>query len=76
MDNWIVKNVSLQNDSLNNVINVIKNCLENKILIDKKNDIDPIEMDDFEKSGSEENKFTNIKYFEKRFRNSYSNQII
>ena len=55
MDNWIVKNVSLQNDSLNNVINVIKNCLENKILIDKKNDIDPIEMDDFEKSGSGEN---------------------
>ena len=50
MDSWIVKNISLQNDALNNVIGVIKNCLENKILIDKQNDIDPIEMDDFEKS--------------------------
>ena len=48
-DNWITQSVSLQNNALNIVIEKIREILNNKRLIDEKEDIDPIEMDAFEK---------------------------
>ena len=50
LDQWIITNVSLQNDALNSVIAVFKSKLQERQLIDEKKDIDIIEMDEFEKS--------------------------
>ena len=49
LDQWIVTNVSLQNDSLNIVISLLKNKLKNHRLINEKKEINTIEMDKFEK---------------------------
>ena len=49
LDQWIIKNMSLQNDALNSVISIFKSKLQDHQLIDEKNDIDTIEMDEFEK---------------------------
>jgi len=50
LDQWIITNVSLQNDALNSVISVFKTKLQERQIIDEKKDIDIIEMDEFEKS--------------------------
>ena len=58
-DNWITQSVSLQNNALNIVIEKIREKLNNKKLINEKQDIEPIEMDSFEveqKNANEENK--------------------
>ena len=50
MDEWIIKNVTLQSESLNYLIHILKNFLfYEKKLIDQENDIDYIELDEFEK---------------------------
>ena len=50
MDDWIVKNVTLQSESLNYILSILKNFLfHDKKLIDKESDIDFIELDEFEK---------------------------
>ena len=49
VDQWIVTNVSLQNDALNMIISVLKKKLKDHRLINEKNEINSIEMDEFEK---------------------------
>jgi len=49
VDQWIVANVSLQNDALNMIISVLKKKLKDHRLINEKNEINSIEMDEFEK---------------------------
>ena len=49
MDEWIVKNVTLQNESLSFLIKTLKQFLNDKASIDQQNDIDYIELDEFEK---------------------------
>ena len=49
VDHWIVTNVSLQNDALNMIISVLKRKLKEHRLINEKNEINTIEMDEFEK---------------------------
>ena len=50
MDEWIVKNVTLQSESLSYLLKIFKNFLfHEKKLIDKESDIDYIELDEFEK---------------------------
>ena len=59
VDGWVIKSVSLQNNALNLVIQKIKGLLNNKKLINEKEDIQPIEMDAFEteeKNYNDENK--------------------
>ena len=53
LDQWIVTSVSMQNDALNSVIAVFRSKLNEHQLIDEKNDIDIIEMDEFEKIGND-----------------------
>ena len=51
LDNWIVKNVALQNESLHYIINILKNYLfKEKKFIEQEKDIDNIELDEFEKN--------------------------
>ena len=50
LDQWIVTSISLQNDALNKVISVFKSKLSEHQLIDEENDINIIEMDEFEKN--------------------------
>ena len=47
LDNWIVTSVSLQNDSLNMIISILKNKLKEHRLINEKREINNIEMDKF-----------------------------
>ena len=54
LDQWIVTNISLQNDALNSVVSVFKNKLKEHQLIDEKRDIAVIELDEFEKKEDEE----------------------
>ena len=68
LDDWIIKNVSLQSESSNYLVNTLKQILEEKILIDQKNDIDTIELDEFEKVKNDNNK-SNI------FNNNNSNNF-
>jgi hypothetical protein len=66
MDEWIVINVALQNESLNYLIKSLKQFLADKKSIDQKNDIDCIELDEFEKVIDDEeynNNNSNIKSF-------------
>ena len=56
LDDWIIKNVSLQSESSNYLVNTLKQILNEKILIDQQNDIDTIELDEFEKMKNENNK--------------------
>ena len=50
LDDWIVKNVTLQSESLSYLIKLLKNfLLHDKKLIDQESDIDYIELDEFEK---------------------------
>ena len=50
LDDWIIKSVSLQNESLNYIIQILKNYLfKEKKLIEQEKDIDYIELDEFEK---------------------------
>ena len=49
LDQWIVTSVSLQNDSLNMIISILKNKLKSHRLINEKKEINIIEMDKFEK---------------------------
>ena len=49
MDDWIVKNVTLQSESLGYLIRILKQFLNDKKPIDQQNDIDYIELDEFEK---------------------------
>ena len=49
VDQWIVTNVSLQNDALNMIISVLKRKLKEHRLINEKKEINSIEMDEFEK---------------------------
>ena len=53
LDQWIVTSISLQNDALNNVISIFKSKLNERQIIDEKNDINNIEMDEFEKNEEE-----------------------
>ena len=53
LDQWIVTSISLQNDALNNVISIFKSKLNERQIIDEKNDINIIEMDEFEKNEEE-----------------------
>ena len=55
-DEWIVKNVNLENEAQNEIINILKNKLEEKELIDEELEINPIEMDCYEKVIEEEDK--------------------
>ena len=51
LDNWIVTSVTLQNESLNYVINILKNYLfKEKKFLEQEKDIDNIELDEFEKN--------------------------
>ena len=50
LDQWIITSVSLQNDAMNSIVAVFKSKLQERQLIDEKNDIDVIEMDEFEKN--------------------------
>ena len=54
-EGWITQSVSLQNNALNSVIAKIREILKNQRLIDEKEDIEPIEMDAFEKEEKENN---------------------
>jgi hypothetical protein len=49
VDQWIVTNVSLQNDALNMIISLLKKKLKEHRFINEKNEINTIEMDEFEK---------------------------
>ena len=50
MDEWIIKNVTLQSESISYLIKILKNFLfQEKKLIDQESDIDYIELDEFEK---------------------------
>jgi len=55
-DEWIVKSVNLENEAQNEIINILKNKLEEKELIDEELEINSIEMDYFEKVIEEEDK--------------------
>ena len=56
LDDWIVKNVTLQSESLSYLIKILKNILlKEKRMIDEENDINYIELDEFEKVIEEEN---------------------
>ena len=48
IDNWIISSVSLQSDARKRVINILKNLLKEKKLINEKEEIDHIELDTFE----------------------------
>ena len=71
MDEWIVKNVALQNESLNYLIKSLKQFLTDKKPIDQKNDIDCIELDEFEKVIDDE-EYNNNNSNIKSFNNNYS----
>ena len=63
-DEWIVKSVNMENEAQNEIINILKNKLEEKELIDEELEINPIEMDCFEKVIEEDyknNKSSDIK---------------
>ena len=49
VDQWIVTSVSLQNDSLNMIISLLKKKLNDHEFIDEETEINTIEMDEFEK---------------------------
>ena len=55
-DEWIIKSINMENDAQNEVINLLKNKLEEKKLIDEENEINLIEMDCFEKIIEEDDK--------------------
>ena len=55
LDEWIITNISLQNDSLNKIISLLKNKLKEHRLINEKKEINTIEMDKFEKQLDENN---------------------
>ena len=55
-DEWIVKSVNLENEAQNEIINILKNKLEEKELIDEELEINQIDMDCFEKVIEEEDK--------------------
>ena len=55
-DEWIIKSINLENDAQNEVINLLKNKLEDKKIIDEENEINSIEMDCFEKIIEEDDK--------------------
>ena len=61
MDDWIVKNVTLQSESLGYLIRILKQFLNDKKPIDQQNDIDYIELDEFEKVIDDEETNNNIK---------------
>ena len=56
VDEWIVKSVNMENEAQNEIINILKNKLEERELIDEELEINPIEMDCFEKVIEEEEK--------------------
>ena len=56
VDEWIVKSVNMENEAQNEIINILKNKLEERELIDEDLEINPIEMDCFEKVIEEEEK--------------------
>ena len=49
VDDWIIKSINMENDAQNEIINLLKNKLEEKQLIDEESEINTIEMDCFEK---------------------------
>ena len=53
LDQWIITSISLQNDALNKVISVFRSKLNDRQIIDEENDINIIEMDEFEKNEEE-----------------------
>ena len=55
-DDWIIKSINMENDAQNEVINLLKNKLQEKKLIDEENEINTIEMDSFEKIIDEDSK--------------------
>ena len=68
MDEWIVKNVTLQSESSSYLIKILKQFLSDKSSIDQQNDIDYIELDEFEKIIEDEeinnnNNSSNVKLF-------------
>jgi hypothetical protein len=58
-DEWIIKSVNMENEVQNEVINILKDKLNNKQLIDEQKEINVIEMDCFEKIVDEDDKFSN-----------------
>jgi len=79
MDDWIVKNVTLQSESLGYLIRILKQFLNDKKPIDQQNDIDYIELDEFEKVIEDEeiNSNMNIQDNSKiRQINNYNSSII
>ena len=58
-DEWIIKSVNMENEAQNEIMNILKNKLEKKELIDEKNEINLIEMDCFEKIIDEDDKSSN-----------------
>ena len=73
MDEWIVKNVSLQNESLNYLIKILKQFLDEKNSIDQQNDLDYIELDEFEKVIDDEEINNNNNSMIKSLNNNSSN---
>ena len=73
MDEWIVKNVTLQNESLSYLIKVLKQFLIDKTSIDQQNDIDYIELDEFEKVIEDDEINNNNNSNIKPFNNNTSN---
>ena len=47
IDNWIINSVSMQSEARKSVINILKNLLKEKRLIDEEKDINHIELDTF-----------------------------
>ena len=68
MDDWIIKNVTLQSESLGFLIKILKQFLNDKKPIEQQNDIDYIELDEFEKVIEDEEINNNIN--NKTFNNS------
>ena len=54
VDGWVIKSVQLQNKAQKEVIEKLRNILDNKKLIDEEKEINCIEMDAFEKKDEEE----------------------
>ena len=77
MDEWIVKNVTLQSESLGYLIRILKQFLNDKKPIDQQNDIDYIELDEFEKVIDDEEVNNNMNIQDnskiKQFNNNISN---
>ena len=58
-DEWVIKSISKENESQNEVINLLKTKLNNIEKIDEEIEIDCIEMDSFEKRIDDKEKFNN-----------------